>query len=147
MFAVFVSVCSRHKIIISQNGKRLSSFNIWLIEQSVVGLLGMGGVRGRGGRGRGKWGVGGWVAASVARWPEFRPKSSKGAGEKKLTGRICGPKLAKHFPELAELFSCTGGKIISGPGNTGSSILYTRQQLSTVLLISQIINDDLCLPF
>ncbi len=37
------------------------------------------GVRGRGGRGRGKLGVGGWVAASVARWPKFWPKISKGA--------------------------------------------------------------------
>jgi hypothetical protein len=27
--------------------------------------------------------VGGWAAASVARWPKFQPKSSKGAGEKK----------------------------------------------------------------
>ncbi len=67
-------------------------------------------------------GVGGRAAASVARWPKFWPKSSKGAGEKKLARRICGRKLAKHFPELAELFSCTGRKIISGPGNTGSSI-------------------------
>ncbi len=45
----------------------------------------MGGVRRRGGRGRrGSGGVGGWAATSIARWPKFQPKSSKGAGEKKV---------------------------------------------------------------
>ncbi len=28
--------------------------------------------------------MGGWAAASVARWPKFWPKSSKGARENKL---------------------------------------------------------------
>jgi hypothetical protein len=40
----------------------------------------------------------------------------------KLAGRICGRILAKLFPELAELFSCIGLKIILGPGNIGISI-------------------------
>jgi hypothetical protein len=39
------------------------SFNIWLIEQSVGGLLGMGGVRRRGGRGGGEVG-GEWLGRS-----------------------------------------------------------------------------------
>jgi hypothetical protein len=51
--------------------------------------------------------MGGWAAASVARWPKFQPKSSKWAGEKKkLAGRICGQimqkrgqrKFLKEFP-------------------------------------------------
>jgi hypothetical protein len=71
----------------------------------------------------GSGGVGGWAAASVVRWPKFWPKSSKGAGEKKkLAGRICGRKLAELFPEFAKHFSCTGQKIILGPGNTGNRI-------------------------
>ncbi len=52
-------------------------------------------------------------------------KDQKGGRKKKLdklAGRICGRILAELFPELAELFSCTGLKIILGPGNTGISI-------------------------
>jgi hypothetical protein len=37
-------------------------------------------------------------ASSIARWPKFRPKSSKGAGEKKLAGRFCD----RILPEVAE---------------------------------------------
>jgi hypothetical protein len=37
-----IYIDGHHKIIISQNGKRLSSFKIWLIEQSVGGLPGGG---------------------------------------------------------------------------------------------------------
>jgi hypothetical protein len=103
--------------------------------------------------------VGGWAAASVARWPKFRPKSSKGAEEKKswLEEFVAEfwPNFAEKGPKkflerisfLAELFSSTGHKIFSGPGNTGSSIPYTRQQLSAVRFISQIRKDNLCLPF
>jgi hypothetical protein len=56
-------------------------------------------------------------------------KLKRGWRKKKFAGGICGRKLAELFPELAELFLelaklflCTGCKIISGPGNTGSSI-------------------------
>ncbi len=83
--------------------------------------------------------MGGWAAASVARWPKFRPKGSKGAREKKswlaefvaefwLNFAENGPK--KNFLEriffLAELFSCTGQKIISGPGNTEPAAYCTH---------------------
>jgi hypothetical protein len=79
--------------------------------------------------------VGGWAAASFARWPKFRTKSSKGAGEKKSWSEEFVAKFWQNFaekglkkfflrrlffPEFAELFSCTGRKIILGPGNTGS---------------------------
>ncbi len=68
---------------------------------------------------------------SVARWQKFRPKSSKGAAEKKSwpkefvaefwlilpkSGRKgaaenwCFWKLAELFPKLAKLFRCTGRK-------------------------------------
>ncbi len=116
----------------------------------------MGGVRRRGGRGSG--GGGGWAATCGVRWPKFRPKSSKRGRRKKswLEEFVAEfwPSFAEKGPEkylerisfLAELFSCTGQKIILGPGNAGS-ILYTWQQLSAVRFNSQIRKDDLCLPF
>ncbi len=103
--------------------------------------------------------MGGWSGANVARWPKFRPKSLKRAGEIKswleefvseFWPNFAEKGLKKFFERisfLAELFSCTGQKIISGPGNTFSSILYTWQQLRAVHFISQIRKDDLCLPF
>ncbi len=104
--------------------------------------------------------MGGWAAASVARWLKFRPKSSKGAGEKKVGwknlwlnfGQILQRRgqrnFWKEFPSWQNFFHvCTGQKIISGTGNAGSSILYTRQQLSAVRFVSQIRKDNLCLPF
>jgi hypothetical protein len=66
-------------------------------------------------------------------WPNFAEKGQK--------------KFFKRISFLVELFSSTGQKIFSGPGNTGSSILYTQQQLSAVCFLSQIRKDDLCLPF
>ncbi len=116
----------------------------------------MGGVRRRGGRG-GR-GSGGWVAGQQLVMPGGRnsgQKAKKGP-EKKIVGwKNLWPNFAEKGPKkflerisfLAELYSSTGQKIISGPGNTGSRILYTRQQLSAVRFISQIRKDDLCLPF
>ncbi len=103
--------------------------------------------------------MGGWAGANVARWLKFQPKSSKRAGEIKSWLEEFVSEFWPNFTEkglknfferisfLAELFSCTGQKIISGPGNTCSSILYTQQQLRAVHFISQIIKDDLCFPF
>jgi hypothetical protein len=68
----------------------------------------------------------GWVAGQQPVLPGGQnsgQKNSKGPEKKKkFAGRICGRKLAELFPELAKLFLCTGWKIISGLGNTGSSI-------------------------
>jgi hypothetical protein len=60
--------------------------------------------------------VGGWAAASVATWPKFQPKSSKGAGEKKLSWKNLWPnfgrtlqkrgqrKFLKEFPSWPNFF-------------------------------------------
>ncbi len=77
---------------------------------------------------RGSGGVGGWAAANVAKWPKFQPKSSKGAGEKKVSWKNLWPYFAEKGPKkffenisfLAALFSCTGQKIVWRPGNTGT---------------------------
>ncbi len=57
---------------------------------------GMEGREGKGGEGR-SGGVVGCAAAGVAKWPKFRLKSSKGAGEKK-----CWPEefVAKNWPNF-----------------------------------------------
>jgi hypothetical protein len=39
--------------------------------------------------------VGGWVAARVARWPKFQPKSSKGAGEKNVSWKNLWPNFGR----------------------------------------------------
>ncbi len=47
--------------------------------------------------------VNGIIKSSVARWQKFRPKSSKGAAEKKkLAERICGRILAEFYQKVAE---------------------------------------------
>jgi hypothetical protein len=75
-----------------------------------------------------------WQEEFVAEfWPNLAEKGPK--------------KFFERISFLAELFSFTGQKIILGPGNAGSSILYTRQKLSAVRFINQIRKDDLCLPF
>jgi hypothetical protein len=45
--------------------------------------------------------VGDWAGASVARWPKFQPKSSKGAGEKKKKSWLeeFGSELWPNFAE------------------------------------------------
>ncbi len=113
----------------------------------------MGGVRKKGGRGSGGWVTGQpLVCCQVA---EISAKKLKRGWRKKswleeFVAEFCrkgAKEILERISFLADLFSSTGQKIFLGPGNTGSSILYTRQQLSAVRFISQIRKDDLCLPF
>jgi hypothetical protein len=94
----------------------------------------------------GEWGVGGWAAAGVARWPKFWPKSSKGAGEKKVGRKNLWPKIDQTFSIIGQTFFMYWPENNFGTWQHWQQHTYTWQKLSTVCFISQI-KDDLCLTF
>jgi hypothetical protein len=46
--------------------------------------------------------IAGPACRSVVRWPKFRPKRSKGAGEKKVGWKYLWPKFGRTLPKVAE---------------------------------------------